>query len=170
MDAKCQFIAFRRYKRFSILAEDGWMMISAARGRATPEMTSPFDYLTPIWCGSPVGIFCLSLTVQKLFDVFDLHFVPDEKCGEWMSPWEKFFWWDPLKASRAVNPRRLRHEPSKSVEPLDLCTWQRTIKLTKKSQKWHVTYVCAEQFLAVGRQPNYGDLTDIINHSKFRVD
>jgi hypothetical protein len=49
----------------------GGMSISAARGRAGPEMTSPFDSLTPICYRLAVGIFRLSLTVQKLFDFFD---------------------------------------------------------------------------------------------------
>jgi hypothetical protein len=41
-------LPLRRYSWFS-LAEIGEMTISAARGRARPEMTSQFDFLTPIW-------------------------------------------------------------------------------------------------------------------------
>jgi hypothetical protein len=49
------------------------MLMSAARGRAEPEMKSSFDFLTPICYRLVVGIFHLSLTVQRLIDFFDYH-------------------------------------------------------------------------------------------------
>jgi hypothetical protein len=41
------------------------MSISAVSGRAGPEVTSPFDFLTQIWYMLAVENFHLSLTVQK---------------------------------------------------------------------------------------------------------
>ena len=48
------------------------MLISAARGRSRPEMTIPFDSLTPSFYISSVQMFRLCLTVQKLFHVFNI--------------------------------------------------------------------------------------------------
>jgi hypothetical protein len=44
------------------------MTISAARMRAEPEMTSPFDSLTLTWSTLGVVLFRETLTVQKFFD------------------------------------------------------------------------------------------------------
>lgn len=44
----------------------------AARGRGTPEMTSPFDLSWSLLYRWSVDIFCLSLSVEKLFNIFHL--------------------------------------------------------------------------------------------------
>jgi hypothetical protein len=54
-------------------------------GRAGPEMTSPFDSLTPICYRMVVGMFRLSATVQKLFSFFDLSMRP-QKAPPWVNP------------------------------------------------------------------------------------
>jgi hypothetical protein len=64
-------VPFRRYKRFSSAAENGGMTISAARGRARPEMTSPFDSLTPICIGWPLEFF-VYLSPFKSYSTFSI--------------------------------------------------------------------------------------------------
>ena len=44
----------------------------AARGRGTPEMTSPFDLSWSLLYRWSVDIFCLSLSFEKLFNDFHL--------------------------------------------------------------------------------------------------
>ena len=44
----------------------------AARGRGTPEMTSPFDLSKSLLYRWSVDIFCLCLSVEKLFNIFHL--------------------------------------------------------------------------------------------------
>jgi hypothetical protein len=56
-------------------------------GRARPEMTSTLDFFTLICCSLAVGIFCLSLAVQKLCDFFRLPLkMPFEKLREGIVP------------------------------------------------------------------------------------
>ena len=52
------------------------ILILTDRGRCRPEMTAPFDSLMPSFYMCSVGIFRLSLTVQKLFHVFNLSVKP----------------------------------------------------------------------------------------------
>jgi hypothetical protein len=42
------------------------------RGRGTLEMTSPFDLSESLLSRCSVDIFCLSLSVEKLFNIFHL--------------------------------------------------------------------------------------------------
>jgi hypothetical protein len=48
-----------------VIAENGRKTISAARGRARPEVKSPFDCLTPIWYRSVLEFFDYLLPVQS---------------------------------------------------------------------------------------------------------
>jgi hypothetical protein len=48
-----------------VIAENGRKTISAARGRARPEVKSPFDSLTPIWYRSVLEFFDYLLPVQS---------------------------------------------------------------------------------------------------------
>jgi hypothetical protein len=48
-----------------VVAENGRKTISAARGRARPEVKSPFDSLTPIWYRSVLEFFDYLLPVQS---------------------------------------------------------------------------------------------------------
>jgi hypothetical protein len=48
-----------------VIAENGRKTISAARGRARPEVKSPFDCLTPIWYRSVLEFFDHLLPVQS---------------------------------------------------------------------------------------------------------
>jgi hypothetical protein len=54
-------------------AETGEMTISAARGRARPDVMSQFDLLHPIWYCWPLEFFVYQSPFEKLFDFFDLH-------------------------------------------------------------------------------------------------
>jgi hypothetical protein len=75
-----------------VIAEDGRKTISAARGRARPEVKTPFDSLTPICDRSVFGIFRSSFTCPKLFDFFDLHVkCPLKILGKGYSPCNIFF-------------------------------------------------------------------------------
>jgi hypothetical protein len=65
-------IPFRGISGFS-LAETGEMSLSDARGRAAPEVTSPFDSLTPLWFRLAIENFPLSLTFKKFCDSFDYY-------------------------------------------------------------------------------------------------
>jgi len=47
-------------------------VILGGSGRGRPEMTSPLESLTPTLYKWSFEIFRLSLTVKKLFDIFDL--------------------------------------------------------------------------------------------------
>jgi hypothetical protein len=47
-------------------------VVLAARGRSTSEMTSQFDLFESLLCRLSVDIFCLSLSVEKLFNIFHL--------------------------------------------------------------------------------------------------
>jgi hypothetical protein len=47
------------------------MTVSAAMELSRPEKTS-LNSSTPIWYRLAVRIFCISATVQKFFDIFDL--------------------------------------------------------------------------------------------------
>ena len=51
------------------MGRKGRIFISAAKGRSRPEMSTPFDSLTPSFYMWSVGNFSLTLTVQKLFHV-----------------------------------------------------------------------------------------------------
>jgi hypothetical protein len=48
-----------------VIAENGRKTISAARGRARPEVKSPFDSLTPIWYRSVLEFFDYLLPVES---------------------------------------------------------------------------------------------------------
>ena len=54
------------------MGRNGELSVSAARGRPTPELISPFDSVTPSQYRYSFGIFRLSLTVHKLFVVLYL--------------------------------------------------------------------------------------------------
>jgi hypothetical protein len=48
-----------------VIAENGRKTISAARGRVRPEVKSPFDCSTPIWCRSVLEFFDYLLPAQS---------------------------------------------------------------------------------------------------------
>lgn len=57
---------------FHIVNYDG-LSLSTSMARLRSEMTSPFNFLTSIGYWLPVEISRSSPTVQKLFELFDLH-------------------------------------------------------------------------------------------------
>jgi hypothetical protein len=75
-----------------VIAENGRKTISAARGRARPEVKSPFDSLTPTWYRSILEFFDYLLLSKKLFDFLDLHVkCPLKILGKGYSPVKNFF-------------------------------------------------------------------------------
>ena len=54
------------------MGRNGGMLISEARGRPRPEVSAPFNSYTSSFYSCSVGIFRLSLTVQKLVHIFHL--------------------------------------------------------------------------------------------------
>jgi hypothetical protein len=135
---------FPRYKPFP-LVEYGGMTISAARGRARLEMMSPFNYLIQHWHGWPLEFFVYFPPFKSYSISFDLH--ASEMFGEWIVPREIFFVVS-LKRhlNHWVNPCRLGHEPSKSVEPFAyaLCHLRNEENKLIKSQKYaYFTHVHA---------------------------
>jgi hypothetical protein len=74
-----------------VIAENDRKTISVARGRARPEVKSPFDYFIRFGMVG-FGIFRLSFTYPKLFDFFDLHVkCPLKIFGKGYSPVKNFF-------------------------------------------------------------------------------
>jgi hypothetical protein len=75
------------------VAEIGRKTISAARGRARPEVKSPFDCLTPIWSRSVLEFFDYLLPVQSYstFSISMYSKMSFENFGEGIFPRERFF-------------------------------------------------------------------------------
>jgi hypothetical protein len=74
-----------------VIAENDRKTISAARGRARPEVKSPFDCLTPIWYRSVLEFFDYLLPVQSYSIFLFACKMPFENFGEGILPREKFF-------------------------------------------------------------------------------
>jgi hypothetical protein len=102
--------------RAFVIAEKGRKTISAARGRARPEVKSPFDSLTPIWYRSVLEFFDYLLPVQSYSTFRFSCKMPFENFGEEIFPSEIFSSMRPQKALPWVNPRRLRYRACKSVQ------------------------------------------------------
>jgi hypothetical protein len=129
------------------------MSISVAMGRAGPEMTSPFDSLTPNCYTLVNGIFRPSVTVQKLLEFFDYHWkCPWKFKGRDNPPEKALFSMRPPKAPPWFNPRvmRYKNQLSRSTCARDEGKKQ---KSTKNLQK-RIFHLCAERSLADGFQPN----------------
>jgi hypothetical protein len=47
-------------------------VVLATRGHGTPEMTSPFELFRSLLNGLSVGIVCLSLSIERLSNIFHL--------------------------------------------------------------------------------------------------
>ena len=65
-------LTFHKLFAFFYSFKIGPEVVLAAGWRDKAKMTSPFDSPTPILCSQFVGIFHLSLTVQKLFECIDM--------------------------------------------------------------------------------------------------
>jgi hypothetical protein len=93
------------------LAEDGGMTISAAKGFARPEMTSPFDSMMA-GCWNFSSISHRSKLI-RLFKFLIFHVKRPEKIWRKGYCLENFFpLMRPQKAPPWVNPRRSSHHPS----------------------------------------------------------
>jgi hypothetical protein len=77
-----------------VIAENGRKTISAAKGRARPEVKSPFDSLTPIWYRSVLE-FLIIFYLSKVIRLFRFACkMPFENFGEGIFLREKFFFID----------------------------------------------------------------------------
>jgi hypothetical protein len=63
-------LTFSSYEGFVVFEISTGSSFGRYRGRGKPEVTSPIDSSTPLLYQWSVDILCLSLSVQKLFNIF----------------------------------------------------------------------------------------------------
>lgn len=118
------FYRFKALNAFSLAVYSG-MTISAARGRAKPEMTSSFDKLTRNWFRPGIRMFNLSISHAK-------H--PLRIWGRDSPPEIFLFRSDHQKAPYWVKLCRTKHRRWKLIDPFDLWTWRKR-SMNKKTLK-----------------------------------